>query len=73
MRIIDIITESKDNIINLGYPPIIAKLFFKQWGKQAYLIASWYKDYKNNRADNKDWFKLTHSSFTDRTNIRNLF
>jgi hypothetical protein len=72
MRIIDIITESKDNIINLGYPPIIAKLFFKQWGKQAYLIASWYKDYKNNRADNKDWFKLTHSSFTDRTNIRNL-
>jgi hypothetical protein len=72
MRIIDIITESKDNIINLGYPPIIAKLFFKQWGKLAYQIASWYKDYKNTRADNKDWFKLAHSSFTDRTNLRNI-
>ena len=41
-----LLLESKQSIIKLGYPALLAALFYKRYGKHAYLIAKWYKDYK---------------------------
>lgn len=66
MRYHEIIIESKANIINLGYPEIIAKLFYKNFGKYAYLMAKWFKDYhmRSMEPDPKKWFKFSFSSFS---------
>jgi hypothetical protein len=59
-----ILTESKQNIINLGYPPIVATLFFEKFGQKAFLLAKWYKEYKNFRNLENDswWAKVDHGN-----------
>jgi len=58
-----IITESKENIKGLGYPEIIAKLFYGQFGnKHAYLISKWYRDYSSSDPTN-NWWSLSHRDF----------
>jgi len=54
-----LITESKQEIMNLGYPPIMAKLFFKRFGRNAYLIAKWYRDYRTHDPT-ENWFNWVH-------------
>ena len=44
-----LLLESKQSIIGLGYPAVLAALFYKKYNKNAYLIARWYKDYKQGR------------------------
>lgn len=52
--------ESKQAITNLGYPEVIASIFFKFFGKEAYTFARWYKDYTSVLyPDNKKWFEKT--------------
>jgi len=56
------ILESKQDIANLGYPMIVAKLFYKKFGKYAHLFARWYRDYRtNDPTDN--WFNWVHQNF----------
>lgn len=45
MRVL--LLESKQSIVNLGYPLVVASLFYKRFGEKAYLFARWYKEYKN--------------------------
>jgi hypothetical protein len=45
-----LLLESKQSIIKLGYPAVLAALFYKRYGNKAYLIAKWYKDYKQVKA-----------------------
>lgn len=56
----DILLESKQSIANLGYPELIAKLFYKRYGKKAYLLAKWYKDYYIGYTHRDDWFLQAH-------------
>lgn len=60
-----ILSESKQNIINLGFPPTIASIFIESFGKSAFLLAKWYKEYINIRKlDNQTWWKQAyHGSF----------
>lgn len=57
-----LISESKQNIVNLGYPEIIAKLFYKRFGKYAYLLSKWYRDYRTGDPS-KNWFSWVHSNY----------
>jgi hypothetical protein len=41
-----ILLESKQDIVNLGFPEIIAKLLYNKFGNLSFLIAKWYRDYK---------------------------
>jgi hypothetical protein len=52
--------ESRSSIVALGYPDVIARLFYKRFPKHAYLIARWYKDYT--RVTENDWFDNSHST-----------
>ena len=61
-----ILAESKQSIINLGYPEIVAKLYYAEFGNKAYLLARWYQEYQSaGLSDNhkKDWFKMQSSAF----------
>ena len=58
-----LLTESKQSIINLGYPPIIADLFYQKFGNdKAFLLSKWFKDY-HNYLGYKDWWKRRFSGF----------
>lgn len=59
MQLIDLF-ESRESIVALGYPDVIAKLFYKRFPKHAYLMARWYKDYSKNTEN--DWFLYSHST-----------
>ncbi len=39
--------ESKQQIVNLGIPPVIAGLLFEKFGNKAMVVAKWFKSYKN--------------------------
>jgi hypothetical protein len=54
--------ESKQDIISLGYPSIIATIMYQQFGKNAVILAKWYKNYKSYKGEDKDWWKLNHWS-----------
>jgi hypothetical protein len=59
-----ILKESKQNIMNLGFPEVIASLFFERFGKHAFLMARWFREYhgygytdKETRTNySKDWW-----------------
>jgi hypothetical protein len=57
----DLIKESKQSIINLGFPEIIAKLFYEKFGNKAFVLSRWYKDYYDSGRRNKDWWDNLHS------------
>ena len=60
----DLINESKQSIINLGYPEIIAKLFYQKFGNKAFLLARWFKEYHSNEyTDKNDWWIQHFSGF----------
>lgn len=61
-----LLSESKQALINIGFPPVIATQFFKLFGQNnAFTIARWYKEYNNiSGSDNKTWWKRTHWSKT---------
>lgn len=69
-----IIESSKQNIINIGFPPVIATQFFRLFGQDnAFTIARWYKEYNNiSGSDNKTWWKRTHWSKTASQDINLL-
>jgi hypothetical protein len=70
-----LISESKANIENIGYPALIAKLFYKKYDKNAFLIAKWYRSYYSQFDDSNrygtGWFEAAHRDWT-KTNINDL-
>ena len=60
-----LINESKQSIINLGYPEIITKLFYKKFGNNSFLIARWFKEYHSNQytKDDKNWWTAQFGGF----------
>jgi len=64
IKLKDLLTESKQSIINLGYPEIIARIFYEKFGNKAFLLARWFKEYHANRdINNKDWWRLHFGGF----------
>lgn len=58
----NLLSESKQNIVNLGFPPVIASIFFENFGPKAFLLAKWFKDYKNYRnLENNIWWSKSDS------------
>jgi len=51
------LNESKQSIVNLGFPTIIATLFFEKFGSKAFLIAKWYKEYNTFRGEDPHWWE----------------
>jgi len=58
-----LISESKQDIVSLGYPEVISKILYKHFGNLAHLVARWFRDYKY-PADPKpaNWWLQTTSS-----------
>lgn len=57
----EILVESKQNLMNLGYPEVIASLIFSKFGKHDFIIAKWLREYDGRRAQedetySKDWW-----------------
>lgn len=66
------LNESKQEIISLGFPGIIAKLFFKNFGKHANLLAKWFRQYHYNTEDNKSWWRLRFGGWNQNLTLSNL-
>lgn len=47
--------EGITDIVGLGMPREVAQYFQQKGGKNAFLLAKWFKDYKS-RTEDKDWF-----------------
>jgi len=63
----NLITESVQSIVNVGFPKIIANLLFKKFGNKAFTVAQWYRSY-HGYGDKKDWFEWSNRSFS-RSNL----
>lgn len=54
------LTESKQSIINLKYPKIIAKILHEKFGQKAFLIAKWFREYRfSNEVPDNWWLQIT--------------
>lgn len=66
-----VLTESKQNIVNLGFPEVIASILFKKFGPNAFLVSRWLKEnssYKFTDKDGtinypKDWWVRANTDF----------
>ena len=59
----NLLTESKQDIIGMGFPPLIASLMYQQFGKHAVLLAKWYRNYRSFTGEpEKDWWRRNHWS-----------
>lgn len=59
----NILLESKQSIINLGYPRIIVDLLFEKYGKNSFIISKWLKEtsgYKVEDKSDKDWWIIAN-------------
>ena len=64
--------ESNQEIINLGYPLIIAKIFTAKFGKNAFLIARWFKEYYSYYGESKDWWRQLRPSLGQSVSLPDL-
>ena len=69
------LTESKQEITNLGYPQIITNFFYDKFGKNSYVIAKWYKDTKKYQFEGRDqtnWFLFSQRQLGRGRDIQDL-
>ena len=59
----NLLMESKQSIVNLRYPEIIARLLYEEFGKNAVLIAKWYRDSRYSRAIPDNWWLNTAGDY----------
>lgn len=50
------LNESKQSIVNLGFPLIIATLMVEKFGNKASVFARWYKEYSAFKLDDPNWW-----------------
>lgn len=64
MKLKSILTESKETLIGIGYPKLIASMFYKLYGNKSYILAKWHKEYRGgHNYDNNKWFFQAFFSF----------
>lgn len=55
--------ESKQTLINIGFPEVIASLFYEIFPKNAVLLAKWFREYSiYSKEHEKDWWRMRFSS-----------
>jgi hypothetical protein len=60
-----LLIENKQEIISLGFPKVITDILYENFGKNAFQIAKWNKDYMN--GEGEDWWLIRHTSYSGRT------
>lgn len=51
----ELFIESKQNILNLGYPQEVVDQFFQNWKDDGYVVGRWMKEYYH--GEGKGWFR----------------
>ena len=61
------LNESKQDIVNIGFPEVIASILYEKYGSNAFTIAKWYKEYNllEPTIPNNKWWKQSNYSFSD--------
>lgn len=59
----DILFESKQMLMKLGYPEVIASLFYEKFGKKAPLLARWYKETNAHNPEDENWWRNASHGF----------
>lgn len=60
-----LVTENKQELINQGFPPIVATIFFEEFGNKAHLFARWFKEYHNySKAADDRWWSLNMGGYS---------
>ena len=69
-----VLNESKQQIENLGFPLVVASIFQAEFGKKAYYIAKWYKEYYAPITGTDDWWKnhADYSATSRQPNLQNI-
>lgn len=71
-----LLIEAKQDIINLGYPDVVAKLFYERFGNLAFLMSKWFKDYKCSgwiyENNPKDWWRLATQRLSETPSMYDL-
>lgn len=74
----EMLQESKQGIMNLGFPEVIASILYKRFENKAPLIAKWVKDYNIDIAPSrseevaKDWWRTANNKFKRGLNLVKL-
>lgn len=68
-RCSSLLLESKQQLVNLGIPEVVAGIFLEKFGNKAGLLGKWYKDYKAFKKDASgniplDWFNTAFWSWS---------
>lgn len=67
------LVEAKHDIVNLGYPEIVAKLFYERFGNLAFLMSKWFRDYKYPNAEKPaNWWLQATSSYRETPSLWDL-
>jgi hypothetical protein len=61
-----ILNESKQEILALEFPKVIADIIYEHFGKNAFLVAKWNKDYSSYN-DKENWWFLQNTSYSTRS------
>ena len=62
-----LLAESKQSIVNLGFPEVIASILYEKYGKNAFVVSKWYKDYFTEdyeAMDNKTWWRRANTEYS---------
>ena len=65
------LNEAVQQIVNLGYPKLIADIFEKKFGRKANAIAKWYKD-AHSRGYDEGWWDMHANPFGGYLNMKDL-
>ncbi len=68
----EIINEAKKDIVAMGYPDIIAKIFYRKFGNLAPMLSRWFRDYHWPSEPKIDWWRKSFSSITGRVTLYDL-
>jgi hypothetical protein len=65
----ELLQESKQQILNLGFPEVIASILYKRFGASAPLIARWFKESKigEKKEAKKNWWRDAFNDWSARS------
>lgn len=56
-----LLKESRQEVVSLGVPKVIADLLYELFGSSAHLIARWERDHSPSGGEDKDWWVRSHT------------
>ncbi len=73
-----LLSESKQALINIGYPEVVASLFYQKFGELGFIVGKWYKDFsvyhspEDMKRLNINWWRYYHTSSGRETDLNLL-